>query len=268
MKPRPLKPLSGRPPRTSMHDFIATLPQPSQALGLTHVTSGYVLRDIIDDNAMTAKETCPVIGEQVIYLFYGRPSYRSQKGNSVTTLAFQCPVVLVIDPLIPVSPKYAFGFDSGAFSSHMMDDFLDPYMPLFDFCIPPTVTAAATLSLAFFGSAGDFLKCRNVQDVHVDHSNFEASSYKAILNSSAGAGLDDRGSTPELLYSDPISLIPWVKAVVLPDCLAADPECGGRLQTFGIDLVEYEWNGRCRPNEYHVLIRRLVSDIYRGLKWL
>src|ERR1700678_2204973 len=34
-------------------------------------------------------------------------------------------------------PKYVFGFDSGAFVSGMMDRYLHPYMPLFDFLRAP-----------------------------------------------------------------------------------------------------------------------------------
>jgi len=243
-------------------------PPISRNLGLTHVTSGYVLRDIIESGTISPSLPCKVLNEPLVYLLYGRPSYRSGINSGPTSLAFHCPVAIIVDPDVPVAPKYAFCFDSGAFVDGLMDAHLHPYMPLFDFCIPPDVASASRLVNALFGSPERYLSGGDPLDVTVDQSNFEAASYYAIVKNASALNLDDRASTPEFVYKDSIDIVPWVKAVILPDNLASDPIFGGKLTRLGIPTLDYEWQGGCRPIEYHVLIRRLVKQVYEGLKWL
>lgn len=265
---RPLKALTGLPPRRSLEDFIGTLPPSSNVLGLTHVTSGYVLRDIIETGAISPAAPCKVLKEPLVYLFYGRPSYRTGINNGPTSLAFHCPVVVIVDPALTPPPKYAFCFDSGAFVDGMMDTHLHPYMPLFDFSIPPDVKSASTLVNGLFGSPERYLACSEPITFVPDPANFEATSYCSIVKNASSLGLDDRASTPEFAYDRGIDLVPWVKSVILPDSLSGDKNFGGKLTRLGIPTLDYEWQGGCRPNEYHVLIRRLVKQVYEGLNWL
>jgi hypothetical protein len=268
--PRTLRPLNGRPARTDFASFVDGLPAPSKLLGLTHVTSSYVLRDIIDTGSIAAQVQCKVMGEAVTYAFYGRAAFRGSSEFQPTTLSCLFPSVLILDPNKVPPPKYVFGFDSGAFHDGLMDSFLHPYMPLFDFMLAPTPVSAARLVSAVFDTNDDYFANRASNSFTVPTSNFEADCYRQIVNG-AGHGatpLDDRASTPELLFVDPLDLRSCVSAAVLPDTLAADHNIGERLKRLGIRVYDYPWTSCSRPVENHFAVRQLVQAAYKDLAWL
>ena len=140
-----------------------------------------------------------------------------------TNLACLFPTVLVIDPKSVPPPKYVFAFDLGAFIDGKMDRFLHPYMPLFDFLLTPEPVSAGRLINAVFGTNEAFFRNSPRPDFQVPPANFEADCYRHIVLEGI-EDLDDRGTTPELLFADRIELRRSVKAVILPDVLAKDPE--------------------------------------------
>lgn len=268
--PRDLKPKNGRPSHSDFAKFVEGLPLPKSLLGLTHITSSYLLRDIVESGAIQAYGPCKIIGENLTYAFYGRAAFRGSAEFEPASLPCLFPSVLVLDPSAVPQPKYVFGFDSGAFVEGMMDPYLHPYMPLFDFLLAPDASSAAKLIGAVFETPDDYFRNRPSTKFQVPPSNFEAQCYKAIVQSAAqGAGkLDDRASTPELLFADAIELGASVRAAVLPDTLASDPNIGGALKGYGVEVHEYPWTSSSRPGENHFVVRQLVQSIYKEREWL
>lgn len=263
--------MTGRPDRTDFANFVAALPPAKGLLGLTHVTTGYLLREILDAGRIAAVDDCPVLKKPLVYAFYGRSAFRSSRSEDPSDLAYQFPAVLVLDPAKTPAPAYAFGFDSGAFVNNFMDDYLDPHMPLFDFHVRPDVASAAALAQHFFGGGKGFLRNQPLPAQESPASNFELASYQRMLHA-GGRGsqsnrLDDRVSTPELIFADPIPLIGAVRGAVLPDILAGDEVIGGRLADAGVTVREYAWSPSSRPSEYHMLIRTLVEGLYAEFGW-
>ena len=264
---RPLR-ARHRPNRTDFSKFVAGLPRPVGRLGLTHVTTGYLAREIVEARKIVALENCPVLNEPVVYAFYGRTAFRQQKDQQTSDLHFMFPVLLLLDPHATPAPKYLFPCDSGAFVSRFLDEFLDPNMPLFDFLLEPHVENAAALANYFFGDGDRFLKNQHSAEASVSASNFEASSYLRMVKAAGSSNiLDDRTSTPELVFEDPIPIEKCVRAAILPDILASDPEIGDRLRSFGVVVREYLWRSGSRPAEYHMLIRSMVDTLYADFGW-
>ena len=267
---RDLRPRNGRPPRTDFAKFVDALPGASKLLGLTHITSSYNLRDILEQGSLENFETCEVLEERVVYAFYGRAAFRTPQGNVPASLTSRCPTVLILDPNAVPPPKYAFGFDSGAFMDRMMDPHLDRYMPLFDFLITPDPAAAAKLIGAVFGNNENFLLNRPQGQLVAPIGNFEAESYLSIVRSD-GLGerrMDDRYSTPEFVFAHPINIQRCIKAAVMPDDLAHDPNFGGLLRSYDAKVFEYQWVRGSRPDELQMQLRGLVRLAYESLKWL
>lgn len=269
-KERPLAAASGRPPRTDFAKFVATLPKPGFRLGLTHVTTGYILRDIIDASSIFPPEKCPIFNEPLVYAFYGRAAFRRQDDGVPTDMAYMFPALLILDPSAVPTPKYVFGFDSGAFVRRYMDQYLDPYMPLLDFQLETNIESAERLISAFFGTAESFLKNEPTGTTSIPHGNYEAVSYgKLLMTGGHGPSkLDDRVSTPELIFPSGLDLAACVRGAIVPDALASDPTIGGRLKNLGIAVREYEWTGVSRPSEYHMLIRQIAKGLYKDFGWL
>ncbi len=258
---RKLHAASGRPPRKDFSRFVMGLPASSYTLALTHVTSGYFLRDIIDEGAISASEPCKVMGEPLIYAFYGRVAFRKSGDDQPSDLPFLFPALLVLDPKKLPNPKYVFGFDSGAFVGGYMDEYMDPYMPLFDFHIEPDIELVSRLISEAFGSADDYLSNSVSTAFRVPQGNFEAVSYSKMISSTGRSSnlLDDRASTPEIVFQSPVPVGDCILAAIMPDVLAADPNIGGRFAALGITVDAYEWSGATRPREYHMLIRRMAK---------
>lgn len=216
---RDLRARSGRPPRENLARYVATLPKPKSLLGLTHVTSSYVLRDILDSEEINSVSKCSVLNESVTYAFYGRTAFRYKDAMVPANISSLFPSVLILDPRSVPKPKYVFGFDSGAFYDGAMDQHLHPYMPLFDFLLSPDPISAAQLINAVFLNNEDYFHNRVNPAFEVPIGNFEAESYQSIVKS-GGQGnvrLDDRLSTPEFVFAEPIYLKDAVRAVIVPD---------------------------------------------------
>ncbi|WP_456620070.1 MULTISPECIES: hypothetical protein [unclassified Bradyrhizobium] len=229
------------------------------------------MRDLITAGRIEAYEKCSVLGELVTYAFYGRAAFRGKFEFAPTTLSALFPSVLILDPATVPTPAYVFPFDSGAFVDNMMDAFLHPYMPLFDFLLAPDIQSAAKLVTAVFGTNENFLRNTPLMTFDVPSSNFEADCYKklALANGATSSGdLDDRASTPEIIFKDAIELRKSVVAAVLPDTLAADAKIGGALRAFDVDVYDYVWTSGSRPGENHFVVRNLIQTIYRRQGWL
>lgn len=266
---RDIKPRAGRAPRTDFAEFVRGLPSTNRMLGLTHTASSYVLRDIISDGSIKA-QLCPVIKEQVTYAFYGRAAFRGGTEFEPTNLSCLFPSVLILDPTEVPPPKYVFGFDSGAFVGGFMDQYLHPYMPLFDFLLSPEPGSAAKLVSALFSTDDDYLRNHPSSPIEFPPSNFEVDCYLKMIfgGGQGGVRLDDRSSTPELLFSDAIDLKKAVRAAIIPQSLAVDPKIGGALKEYGVNIYEYIWTNCSRPIEIHMQVRQMVESAYRNMKWL
>jgi hypothetical protein len=122
-----------------------------------------------------------------------------------------------------------------------------------------------------FGTNEGFLRNVPLTNFDVPPANFEADSYKkmALANGQTASGLlDDRASTPEIIFSDPIDLRTSVLAAILPDTLAIDPRIGGALRSQNIEVYEYVWTSSSRPAENHFVVRNLIQTVYKNQGWL
>jgi hypothetical protein len=259
-----------RPDREGFKKFVAALPNAGKLLGLTHVTTGYLMREVLDMGEIRAIEKCDVLKEPVVYAFYGRSAFRSSRGEEPTSLTFQLPAVFLLDPEAVPKPTHVFAFDSGAFMNGYMDEYLDSHMPLFDFLLEPNVTMAARIAEFFFGGSEGYMANVPSSGVTVPSAAFEALSYHALIEK-GGRGqnrLDDRVSTVELTFLEPLDILAVVRACVIPADLATDPDFGGRMKKMGIQVEPYAWMAGGRPSEYHMLIRHLVGGLYKNWGWL
>ncbi|MCC0808554.1 hypothetical protein FPV16_20485 [Methylobacterium sp. W2] len=267
---RDLRTRVSRPDRTNFAEYVDRLPVAKKTLGLTHITSAYTLRDIIENGVIKSQDKCDVLEEEVIYAFYGRAAYRHKESFVPANLTSLYPTVFILDPHDIPPPKYVFGFDSGAFCAGVMDDHLHPYMPLFDFLLTPNTASAARLIEAVFSTPENFFQNRPGSTFTVPPGDFEAESYASLIKSGGHGNvrLDDRLSTPEIVFADPISLAKSVRAVILPETLGQQSDIGGKLRSLKIRVDEYPWTSCSRPGENHFMIQNMVTAIYKDLGWL
>ena len=102
---------------TNFRSTVNSHPAMAKELPLIHTSRCEFL------NSFTASHTleprlCNVFSESLVYLFYGRPAYRSQRGGRYGEPIALCPVCFVFKPhTVSSSIHRVFPCDSGAVTS-------------------------------------------------------------------------------------------------------------------------------------------------------
>src|SRR5205807_1545800 len=98
-----------------VRDFIAAFDSTGPRMPLTHVAPMFAFRGIVTGNHLVP-EKCDHYGEDLTYLFYGRPAYRVKQETS-HLLPWSVPVLFVLDSEKTYRIRRVIPFDSGAFMS-------------------------------------------------------------------------------------------------------------------------------------------------------
>lgn len=111
--PHVTKPRAPRTPRRNFAALVRAAPVSPVSLPLTHVTDGYSFRDIMGNEALVPSP-CRIFGSDLVYLFYGRPAYRSAAELESNGIDAYWPVCFVMEPGAAAAMRI-YPFDSGAF---------------------------------------------------------------------------------------------------------------------------------------------------------
>jgi hypothetical protein len=186
-------------------------------LPLTHTTDGYWFRDIISAKNL-ALNYCDVFKEDLLYLFYGRPAYRTSVTTRATLLdAFSFVCFVLRTETLPM-PRRIFPFDSGAMSHGLYNAHLHPKMKLHDFEMATDLKEAQKLVDIFYGDNESYFLGRCIKGQKFPILDMEAQCYLSLIESKAQSDADDRKGSIEIQFDQCIALDPTdVLAVVLPE---------------------------------------------------
>lgn len=168
---------------------------------------------------ITTSETCEVFDEEIVYLFYGRPSFKYKvKPGSTTNLA-PYPVCFVFTPKILHQIKRLYPIDSGALEQKVLDKFIYDKIERIDFEMEPEGRRISDIILHFHGGNEDYLNYR-INNNNIDPGYFESIAY-AEMHKSFGRDIsDERRVTIEAQFDNGIKLTTEViEAIILPRAL-------------------------------------------------
>lgn len=197
----------------------------SAELPLVHTTPAHSLRDIIATKSLSPTD-CPVfVGEQLIYLFYGKPSY---KVGGTTQKNWLMPICFLIRIQALRSIKRIYPFDSGAFSTGRHPDYIEAF-DMGEFEVSQHNDPSKIVG-AFFQTIKDYfsLTPKDVGQFRQEHSltimDHEILALRDLADDSSLTGIDDRRFCIEVQTEDEIALVPNnVQAVILPYDYLEDP---------------------------------------------
>lgn len=210
-------------------------------LPLTHITRPDIFLQLLD--APTLRIThCDVYGEDLLYLFYGRPAYRPFAEVESTSQPGFRPVCLLLDPSSINGIARLLPFDSGAFSKQLYQRHVPPYMTLEHFALSGGVDTAARFVTAFFGANRAYYLGRLRRDLDLSPTDLVAHAYCAILNDTSATSFDDRRGSIEVHAAADIELTGQsVKAVALPSEFLEDMRLRSRLlNDWECDVIPYD----------------------------
>ena len=211
-------------------------------LPAAHTMDGWRFRIAATDFAIELDpDPCKVYGEKLTYLFYGRPAYRGHNNNKSTSLNSLYLVSFILDLSTMPPLKRIMPFDTGAFHNDLFAPSMHPKMGLSDFEVSPVADSAGKIVARFFGANAAYWRGKPRSDLNGFGFNFEAESYAGLIAGNAKSDYDDRRSAIEMQVDQRIDFgTTSVLAVVMPECLADEPEVKTFLTRSGADGITYE----------------------------
>src|SRR5580692_6305822 len=221
-KPAPKRLADGR-----FNEYIRIQSPAAGKFPFIHITRGYEFDAIIHGDTIDPTH-CEVFGEDLIYLFYGRPAYRAKDGNNAR-MEFEWPIVFVLDPEKVTGIKRVFPFDSGAFALGLYKEFFHVKSEIEDFALDPTIESARKLVGSFYISHEEYYSGATRKNVEIPLRQFEVQGVfelcrlPGVQDGAPGSLVrDERSSAVEIQLSNPISLKDSLIAVVLPEPYIGD----------------------------------------------
>ena len=249
------------------NEFIKSSNTLFPSMPLFHVCEGYYFRGIVEKRKLVASPGKYFSGESLLYLFYGRPSYRVEdiargEDTKATKLSFFFPVCIMVKSDSIAMPKRIAPFDTGAFEKQLFKEYLHPQMNCDDFLLDPTLDMASRLVSKFYGSNQSYFNGEPLE-IEIPAIEFEADSYYNLINSNASTAYDDRNATVEIQSdSDLVLDSNTVLLIVMPTIFWQDPEFGKAIKEAWHTEVRTYSIHRAHPNEYTQLIYQEVE------KWM
>lgn len=243
-------------------DYVAAASPATPRLPLVHGTDIYHFKAIVECNALTPTP-CDVFKQDLVYLFYGRPSYRVGVRSEARRDQLYNPACIVFKPDLPAKIARVFPFDTGAFHAGLYKAFLHHSMTLADFEVGNSSDSPAQIVAAFFGTNDRYYKGQLVPP-SVAISAFEVQVYYDMVGSTGASATDDRASTIEIQTADAISISGNVLGVVLPTPAMDNPAIANLiLKVWNVPYLTYHAFTKSRPSEYHGLVVEKVYDLLK-----
>lgn len=188
-----------------------------ESLKWCHTTDAYALRSIISNNAVNPLR-CELFAEKLIYLFYGRPAYRSREHEQIRISA-KSPVVIIFSRSVESSGTRIFPFDSGAFLERY-DELRHSEMKIRDFKLPCATFAPERQVAEFYGSNANYFSMKSKPPTRSFAGEFEVEAVAEIIQERSTTAADDRRQAIELQVANPVMFAaPIVSAVIVPDLI-------------------------------------------------
>lgn len=228
---------------------ISTLPLP-----LIHTTDAYSFREIITKGVMRPQPCEVYEGENLLYLFYGKPAYRNSMKNS-TSQSCYFPVCFLFDYYALSKIKRVIPFDSGAFNAGMFHDYIHHKMNLTNFTLPPDSEVPLKIVKKFYDTNKSYFKGKPKNNLELPALDFEVQAYYSLITEGKKTDFDDRKSAIEMQFCEEIEISTrTIKAVVLPTCFLEDDNLLDMLCDLNAEIFDYA-TFHARPSEY-------TSEIY------
>lgn len=222
-------------------DFVEESEPADPLMPLMHTTDLFKFRTIIKTKSLSPRPCKFFEGEDLLYLFYGRPSFRPNQNVGSTSLRSYKPVCLILDEKLKVSPCRVFPFDSGAYKSGFFSKHMHEDMDELSFSLKPFVGAAAKLVSSFFGDNSNYYRGEAKNNLTIPNFLFEGHSYHSLISDKSATDYDDRRSAIEIQIDHKIKLNKSsVKAAIMPqDFCDEDAIRKTILKTWNASLIGY-----------------------------
>jgi hypothetical protein len=230
-----------------------------------HTTSAYAAKQIIKGDLIRPRPCDTFKGEELTYLFYGRPSYK-KIGDSQIAQYWELPSLFVMD-YDAIDLKRIYPFDTGAFGK--FPNFIS-MMPLEEFELAASLGAPQRLVSAFFVDPDRYFRLRP-RDARDFNGRFDVTATDEEIRAlhqlalSYSERIDDRRFAIEIQTECEIKLRDsGLKAVIIPEEYCESDELVKLIESHGADIIPYPTHSLKQEMYYHT-IYNILFELYREM---
>lgn len=255
-----------REPRNRFQEFIREHGEDSKELPLVHTTAAYSFADLCGHSEISP-EQCIHFQKKLIYLFYGRPAYRTQESESSNS-EFNWPIVFIFDPGAIDGIVSVFPIDTGAFYLNLYQKFFHKDTIIEDLRLPGKIECARKIVGTFYGSSEQYISGKSKKNVEIATMQYEAIGVNRLTQSppytSGGEPIrDERSATVEVQTSNPIDIAASTIGIIMPQSYLLEPEVVDALKRWDIpEVMTYEIFGYHNPGGWIDQIYALAKKFY------
>jgi hypothetical protein len=181
-----------------------------------HSCDAFVFKKILEDKKLLVSECKVFNNEKLLYLFYGKPAYKSSNTDS-TKLNSNLPICFILNSEYICNIKRIIPFDSGAFECGLYKEYLHPHMKLEYFLMHPEQKSISKTINYFYESNGNYFMFKPKEQIQYDPLDFEIESYHNLIKGVSRSSADDRKASIEIQLDQNIEInSDALKAVILP----------------------------------------------------
>ena len=242
--------------------FIDFFARASKSLNQMHYTHSTCFENFCDIFSLsTPKLTpkyCTRFKEDLIYLFYGVPSYRVADYKKVVTNDELLPVCFVLDLSGFTQIDKIYPFDSGAFIEKRYNTYISDTREIGDFCLGTDPDIPKSVVEIFFGSNKNYYIGNYIHGLDIGIREFYVKNYYELISATgkSKSGLDKRKMSIEIQTKKKIVLDKnTVRAVALPLNAMDDPEIKKAInKTWNTVPLTYHTHHLGAPGNYNDVI--------------
>jgi hypothetical protein len=204
-------------------DKYANAVQVPNLLPYFHTCDAFAFRTILETRELHAME-CQVFNrEKLLYLFYGKPAYKTPNKSHSKLTSF-LPITFILDGNFISDIKRIVPFDSGAFCSGMYKEYLHPKMTVNDFLMHPLPSSIGKTVGYFYDTNENYFSFNPKNNIEYGELDYEIESYFNLIRSANQGLVDDRRGTIEIQLGQNVPLNEnSLKALILPRNLLSAP---------------------------------------------
>ena len=238
---------------------VSTLP-------ILHSCEAIVLDKILSDQKLLTNK-CDVFEEDLLYAFYGIPSYRKTM-EKATSNPSHYPVCFILDYAFIPDVDQLFPFDTGAFSKipSVKKDHFHESIDISQLELLADIEDAKKVVEKFYFSNENYIRQRPQLAIDkVSILNAVAYGYASLIHNTSLTNYDTRVATIELIYKQQIELNKdsLIQIIVPAVYLDEDDIYDQLVDTYGIrDPLMYE-TIRGTPSEYFGVVYNLYLNFIR-----
>lgn len=246
------------------------------SLPLVHATAAFTANEILRAGKLETRR-CQVFKRDLLYFFVMRPDYRSRDGGKSTHQLNVFPVVFIVRPEAADPVVHAYPFDTGAAAGGAFTEKADPFLPLEDYSLESSLSAAVGHIEWAFGTLDDYMDGRLRTDIREGIPRHETVTHGFVDVAQMGRKLsnlhDRRASAVEIAVGSDIDLKGNILLAILPKQYLEDEDGTNaavmeRLEAHKIPVETYDWRPNTSPNEYQEDITDLACAFFAKGKLL